>query len=161
MENSHGNWVKPPTSCTIEGTAVAIIVLSRATRPVVSIKAPRTGPRSDLNPIPSAADEGVVEVMEGDNRRGPVVFRCHDGQGRGGGWRPSRRGLRRSKKSCYRGSRPQEPPCDGVPDGKLPASRLRRGPQRGVEPEPRHRPADPPGEPGRAHPPPGPPGAGP
>src|SRR3954452_25386203 len=101
MENSHGNWVKPPTSCTIEGTAVAMIVLSRATRPVVSIRAASTGPRSDLNPITSAADEGVVEVTEVDNRRGPVVFRCDDGQRRDGACALPERGLRRSWNSCY------------------------------------------------------------
>src|SRR3954453_2879424 len=85
MENSHGNWVKPPTSCTIEGTAVAMIVLSRATSPVVSISAPRTGPRSDLKPMPSEADEGVVEVelTEEDNPAERAVFRCPSG-----GWTP-------------------------------------------------------------------------
>ncbi|GAP53808.1 hypothetical protein AHiyo6_03730 [Arthrobacter sp. Hiyo6] len=44
-------------SCTIEGTAVATIVESIATRPVESIRAMRMGPRLERKPTPSA---GVV-----------------------------------------------------------------------------------------------------
>ena len=50
MENSHGNWEKPPTSFTMEGTAVARIVDSMAMSPVVSMRAMRMGPRSDRKP---------------------------------------------------------------------------------------------------------------
>ena len=50
MEKSQGNSVKPPTSRTIDGTAVARIVASIATRPVQSMTAARTGPRSDRRP---------------------------------------------------------------------------------------------------------------
>ncbi|GAA0383537.1 hypothetical protein GCM10009530_37980 [Microbispora corallina] len=52
MENSHGNCEKPPRSPTTDGTAVAMIVLSSATRPVQSMMAASTGPRSDLRPTP-------------------------------------------------------------------------------------------------------------
>src|SRR5690349_17707717 len=106
MENSQGNWVKPPTSCTMEGTAVAMIVLSSATRPVVSIRAPRTGPRSDLNPTPSVVGGDVAEVMSGVNRLCRAVFRCHHGAPRvdeGRKW-PSR--LQVSKNTCYRRGQP-------------------------------------------------------
>src|ERR1700753_2654257 len=50
MEKSQGNSEKPPISLTIEGTAVAMIVESTATRAVASITAMRTGPRSDRKP---------------------------------------------------------------------------------------------------------------
>jgi hypothetical protein len=53
-ENSHGNEENPPTSRTIDGTAVATMVESIATRPVDSIKAMRMGPRSERNPTPWA-----------------------------------------------------------------------------------------------------------
>ena len=49
-ENSHGNWVKPPRSPTIAGTAVARMVASMATRPMLSITASRIGPRSLRRP---------------------------------------------------------------------------------------------------------------
>ena len=77
--------------------------------------------------------------MEQDNPPGRVVFRCHPRWWRRTSGRQPRRGLGNSKNSCYLGCEPQEPPCDGVTDGKLPAPRLRRGPQRGLEPEPRDR----------------------
>ena len=41
-------------SSTIDGTAVATMVASIATRPVASISAIRMGPRRDRNPTPSA-----------------------------------------------------------------------------------------------------------
>src|ERR671933_1867988 len=50
MENSQGNCAKPPTSRTIEGTAVAMTVESIATRAVASMTAARIGPRSDRSP---------------------------------------------------------------------------------------------------------------
>src|SRR5512132_1434743 len=40
-------------SATIDGTAVAMIVESTAIRPVASMTAPRTGPRSERRPTPS------------------------------------------------------------------------------------------------------------
>src|SRR3954447_16926030 len=49
-ENSHGNWWNPPSSRTIDGTAVETIVASRATRAVDSMTAISTGPRSDRSP---------------------------------------------------------------------------------------------------------------
>jgi len=50
MENSQGKSVKLPRSSTMDDTAVARIVESIATSPVVSISAIRIGPRSDRNP---------------------------------------------------------------------------------------------------------------
>ena len=44
--------MKPPRSATIVGTAVARIVASMATRPVVTMIAIRIGPRSDRKPTP-------------------------------------------------------------------------------------------------------------
>src|SRR5215213_8487872 len=52
MENSQGNWAKPPRSPTTEGTAVAMTVDAMATRPVDSITPMSTGPRSDRKPTP-------------------------------------------------------------------------------------------------------------
>src|SRR4051794_8923000 len=49
-ENSHGNCRNPPSSCTIDGTAVETTVWSRATSAVDSITAISTGPRSDRRP---------------------------------------------------------------------------------------------------------------
>src|ERR1700754_3603589 len=62
MENSQGNWEKPPTSPTMDGTAVAMMVLSRATRPVQSIRAASTGPRSERKPTPLEVAGGLVVV---------------------------------------------------------------------------------------------------
>src|SRR6478735_12391406 len=53
-EKSQGKEEKPPTSRTIDGTAVATMVESMATSPVDSIKAMRIGPRSERNPTPWA-----------------------------------------------------------------------------------------------------------
>src|SRR6185312_7110085 len=50
MENSQGNWAKPPRSLTMDGTAVARMVESIATRPVDSMSAMRMGPRSERKP---------------------------------------------------------------------------------------------------------------
>src|SRR3954465_474732 len=50
MEKSQGNCEKDPRSPTIEGTAVARMVASRATSAVDSISAMSTGPRSDRRP---------------------------------------------------------------------------------------------------------------
>ena len=60
---------------------------------------------------------------------------------------PSR--LQVSKNTCYLRSEPQKPPFDGVLDGKLPAPGVRRGPQRGLEPQPRDGEDDQPGQPRR------------
>ena len=54
MENSHGKLLNPPSSPTIVGTAVARMVASIATRPVVTMIAMRMGPRSERNPTPAA-----------------------------------------------------------------------------------------------------------
>ena len=54
MEKSHGNELNPPRSLTMDGTAVARIVESMATRPVVNMRAIRMGPRSERNPTPAA-----------------------------------------------------------------------------------------------------------
>jgi hypothetical protein len=50
MENSQGNWANPPRSFTIDGTAVARMVESIATSPVLSMSAMRIGPRSERKP---------------------------------------------------------------------------------------------------------------
>ncbi len=50
IENNHGNCANPPRSSTIEGTAVARMVESRATSATLSITEPRIGPRSDRRP---------------------------------------------------------------------------------------------------------------
>ena len=50
MEKSQGKRLKLPKSSTMDDTAVAKIVESIATSPVVSISAISIGPRSDLNP---------------------------------------------------------------------------------------------------------------
>ena len=55
-ENSHGNCANPPTSPTIDGTAVARIVASMAIRPVDTMRASRTGPRSERRPTPLRED---------------------------------------------------------------------------------------------------------
>ncbi len=52
-ENSHGNWAKPPMPATMDCTAVAMTVESMATRPVESIMASSSGPRSDRRPMPA------------------------------------------------------------------------------------------------------------
>src|SRR5664279_569010 len=57
-ENSQGNWENPPRSATIEGTAVATMVESRATNDVASISEIRIGPRSERKPTaPARCDE--------------------------------------------------------------------------------------------------------
>src|SRR5688572_7118787 len=61
MENSQGNWAKPPRSSTMAGTAVARMVESMATNPTLSITDSRMGPRSDLRPT-SARVIGPVVV---------------------------------------------------------------------------------------------------
>ena len=45
----------PPSSRTIEGTAVASTVASMAMRPVETISASSTGPRSDRSPTADSA----------------------------------------------------------------------------------------------------------
>ena len=58
-ENSQGNCAKPPTSRTIDGTAVARIVASMAMRPVDTMSASRMGPRSERRPT-AARDDGLT-----------------------------------------------------------------------------------------------------
>ena len=53
IENSQGNWLNPPRSSTIEGTAVAKMVASMAISPTLSMMEPSTGPRSDRRPTPA------------------------------------------------------------------------------------------------------------
>ena len=60
MLNSHGNWLKPPSSPTMLGTAVAMIVLSSAMSAVLSMIAPSTGPRSDRSPTDARVGAGAV-----------------------------------------------------------------------------------------------------
>src|SRR5687767_15964540 len=67
MENSHGNWENEPRSRTIEGTAVARIVASRATSAVQSMSPINTGPRSERRPT---AEGLSATVILGGNRRG-------------------------------------------------------------------------------------------
>ena len=55
IENSHGNWVKPDSSATIDGTAVARMVESSATSAVDSISEISTGPRSERKPTAAAS----------------------------------------------------------------------------------------------------------
>src|SRR5690349_17042909 len=66
MENSQGNWVKPPRSSTTDGTAVARIVASMATNDVDSITASSTGPRSERRPTAERATRSGG--TEDDNR---------------------------------------------------------------------------------------------
>src|SRR5215213_6998760 len=76
MENSQGNSVNPPISLMIDGTAVAMIVASIATRPVESITAIRTGPRSDRSPTSFSVTlftypgSGVSSGRPGEKRAG-------------------------------------------------------------------------------------------
>src|SRR6476469_9950273 len=58
MENSHGNDVNPPRSETTDGTAVARIVASIATSPMLSITASRIGPRSLRSPTSARVARG-------------------------------------------------------------------------------------------------------
>lgn len=60
MENNQGNWENPPRLRTTEGTAVAMMVASSATRDVVSISEMRIGPRSDRNPTAESAELSEV-----------------------------------------------------------------------------------------------------
>ena len=62
IENSHGNWEKPPRSSTIEGTAVARMVESRATRATLSITDPRIGPRAGSQAYVGTADRLLGHV---------------------------------------------------------------------------------------------------
>src|SRR6478735_2207893 len=77
-EKSQGKEEKPPTSRTIDGTAVATMVESMATSPVDSIRAMRMGPRSDRNPTPWAR---AVVISLVSVRWIPVTstLRTHDG----------------------------------------------------------------------------------
>src|SRR5580765_2509519 len=54
-ENSQGNSANPPTSRTIVGTAVARTVVSIAMRPVATMMASSTGPRSERSPTAARA----------------------------------------------------------------------------------------------------------
>ncbi|WP_341351035.1 hypothetical protein [Nocardioides convexus] len=70
VENSHGNWVNPPRSSTIAGTAVARIVVSIATSATLSITEARIGPRSLRSPTLARLIGVVVgEVTTGCNLR--------------------------------------------------------------------------------------------
>src|SRR4249919_3122839 len=71
MENIHGNDVNPPRSETTDGTAVARIVASMATRPMLSITASRIGPRSLRNPTSARLIDGVAVTL-GGNRTWPA-----------------------------------------------------------------------------------------
>src|SRR5664279_757404 len=62
-ENSQGNWENPPRSATIEGTAVATMVESSATREVASISEIRIGPRSERKPTAPARCDEAADVM--------------------------------------------------------------------------------------------------
>src|SRR6478736_3315557 len=70
-ENSHGKLVKPPRSATMVGTAVARIVASTATRPVVTMIAMRIGPRSVRKPTPVPSAVRAV-VRGGPPRMAPA-----------------------------------------------------------------------------------------
>src|SRR5689334_18522088 len=77
MENSQGNCENPPRSLTTDGTEVAMMVLSRATSAVLSMRAVSTGPRSERKPTPR---DGAAEVVvtwrtfhRSGHARGPVA----------------------------------------------------------------------------------------
>ena len=70
IEKSHGNCEKPPMSATIEGTAVARIVASMATRPVESMSAMSTGPRSERNPTAVCSVTFLLVAGAPDRRHG-------------------------------------------------------------------------------------------
>src|SRR3954454_9049979 len=76
MENNQGKLLNPPSSPTIVGTAVARIVASIATRPVVTMIAMRIGPRSERKPTPEAVAV-LVRVLSCRRRsqraRGPHI----------------------------------------------------------------------------------------
>src|SRR6476646_3338547 len=74
MENSQGNCEKDPRSPTIEGTAVARIVASRATSAVDSISAMSTGPRSDRSPTAAGFSGFWVAVISGANPPGASLL---------------------------------------------------------------------------------------
>src|SRR3954453_21605346 len=63
MDNIQGNDVKPPRSVTTDGTAVARMVESMATSPMLSITASRIGPRSLRSPTSARATRGAEEVV--------------------------------------------------------------------------------------------------
>src|SRR6476659_4063946 len=63
MENIHGNDVNPPRSETTAGTAVARIVASMATSPMLSITATRIGPRSLRRPTSARVTRRAVGVL--------------------------------------------------------------------------------------------------
>ena len=73
--------MKPPRSPTTEGTAVARIVVSIATRPTLSITASRTGPRSLRSPTSARLTAGVA-LTYGGNRPAASVPRSADSVGR-------------------------------------------------------------------------------
>src|SRR6185312_3566780 len=81
MENSHGNCEKPPRSFTMEGTAVARMVESIATRPVVSMSAMRIGPRSERKPTLVSWGEVTVSLTVVGLRYSPPPPSSH-GEGR-------------------------------------------------------------------------------
>src|SRR4051794_39193503 len=74
MENSQGNWVNPPKSVTIAGTAAARIVESMATRAVESITAARIGPRSLRRPTPARVTS-VVTTWDNHRDRCAIPWR--------------------------------------------------------------------------------------
>ena len=162
MENSHGNWVKPPRSLHDRGDR---------RRDDRAVEGHQAGRQHQARRGPGHARTGTrsrrrrtrawwrSSSWKRTTRRGARIPVSPRGGGRTSGRQPRRRAATQQESLATLGAEPQEPPCDGVTDGKLPAPRLRRGPQRGLEPEPRHREADQPGQPGRRQLRPGGPGA--
>src|SRR3954451_24291832 len=79
MENIQGNDVNPPRSATTEGTAVARIVASMATRPMLSITASRMGPRSLRRPTDARLTRASGEAVTSGQ---PVPETEHSGRAR-------------------------------------------------------------------------------
>ena len=73
--------MKPPRSSTTAGTAVARIVESIATRPMLSITASRIGPRSLRSPTSARRDPGVAVTYGGNPPRRPDLFPGATGRG--------------------------------------------------------------------------------
>src|SRR5207342_1563583 len=76
IENIHGNDVNPPRSETTDGTAVARIVASIATSPMLSITASRIGPRSLRRPTEARLTRGTAGLL---TRRQPHRAPMHSG----------------------------------------------------------------------------------
>src|SRR5215204_3624692 len=78
MENNQGKCANPPRSLTIDGTAVARIVASMATRATLNITASRMGPLSERRPtcarvIGAASTESRGAFVSAISRSNPLM----------------------------------------------------------------------------------------